>query len=102
VEGIVIFSSFYQILSSPFDARNFSSGVKCGIQSYEIPPPPKPFQGKCSSLRYFQAPTRQQTSSPAPSPVANFSIEVLFHSAYMLQKTVFKLILYYKKWKFVS
>jgi hypothetical protein len=66
------------MLSSSADARNCSSGVKCGIQSYEIPPAPKPV-GKISSPRCTLASTQQQTTpSPASSPAPNFSIGVWF------------------------
>ncbi|XP_033607851.1 phosphoinositide 3-kinase adapter protein 1 isoform X5 [Cryptotermes secundus] len=63
--------------SSP-DVRNFSSSIKFGIHSYEIPPAPRPLQGKCSSPRYAPAPTRQRTpllSAPSPSAASSISIE---------------------------
>jgi len=71
-----------------FDARNFG-GAKFGIQSYEVPPPPRPLHGPCSSPQYAPAPVPQQaTPSPTPSPVYNMSIEVFFHLASILQNSV--------------
>jgi hypothetical protein len=75
------------MLSSSSDVRNFSNSIKFGIQSYEIPPAPRPLPGKCSSPRYIPASTGQQTPlSPVPSLSAAFglSIEVLCLSAYVL------------------
>jgi hypothetical protein len=63
-----------KVLPSSSDVRNFSTGIKFGIQSYEIPPTPRPLQGKCSSARYTAAPSRQRT--PLPSvPCSSLSIE---------------------------
>jgi hypothetical protein len=76
------------MLSSPTDARNATSGVKFGIQSYEIPPAPRPVHGKATSPRYAPGPTRQQTVlSPVPSPTPNLPIEVLFIVSHNLHVT---------------
>lgn len=67
------------MLSSSPEVRNFSSSIKFGIQSYEIPPAPRPLQGKCSP-RYSPAPTWQRTplsSASSPSAAPSLSIEVL-------------------------
>lgn len=61
---------------SSFDARNLSNDAKFGIQSYEVPPPPRPLQRPSCSPQYTPASLQQQmTPSPAYSPPNNSSIE---------------------------
>jgi hypothetical protein len=84
-EANVISVFFHQTYPLSFDARNVSSGTKYGIQSYEIPPPPRPLHGP-GSPHYAPAPVQQQTTpSPASSPIYNLSIEVFFHLLSILQ-----------------